>query len=127
MATLEEIQRWARGEHVEGLPERKISPRAASKAHPPAAENNTGTLMEQFATSAVAKAKKPKAAPPPGGLKYKVSADGTDALLHFGKHRGSTLTIIHAKDKGYLVWLGRQDWVPSDLLDVIKYILPPGI
>jgi hypothetical protein len=141
LPTLEELQRWARGERVEGLPERGPVALKPRKLRPIVAPNvplqgqgdeglDAGPDLDEATLAAVfaSKRKKPKAEPPTSKkLKYKVSADGTDALIQFGKHRGSTLAIIHAKDAGYLVWLGRQDWVPPDLMDVVKYVLAEPI
>lgn len=59
--------------------------------------------------------------------RYKIAADGKDALLHFGRYKDQQLSAIlrSGRDgRGYLKWMldGKQDF-PSDLLDVVRYLL----
>lgn len=100
MPTLDEIRRWARGVFVAGLPRPKEAPPE----------------------------EKPEA--PPGGKRtrtYKVSADGTDALFKFGKHRGRTACYLAQHDPDYLHWMLRsEDKFDHDLLDVVRFQLEHG-
>ena len=103
MPTLEELRRWARGEPTESFGAPPVPKRAKPES------KDTGPTKSQEPASA------------PKLLKYKISDDGTDALLKFGKHRGSPLSAIKQKDPGYLDWLVGQTFVPDDLKDVIQF------
>ena len=57
-----------------------------------------------------------------GGGKHRISADGFDAVLLFGKHNGKDVSAIAREDPGYLRWMLGQDF-PKPLLDVIAHTL----
>ena len=69
----------------------------------------------------------PPPVPPPRVLdssRFKISATGDDALLNFGKYRGSTLSQLVLKDPSYLVWmLEKTETIPDDLLNVVAFVL----
>lgn len=54
-------------------------------------------------------------------LRYKISADGKDALLKFGRHRGKTLSAIAKEDPTYLRFITTSDF-PDELKDVARYL-----
>ena len=54
--------------------------------------------------------------------KYKISADGDDAVLLFGKHNGKEVSTLAKKNPDYLRWLLQQDF-PEDLVEIVKYQL----
>jgi uncharacterized protein (DUF3820 family) len=57
------------------------------------------------------------------GAKYTISTTGDDAVIHFGKHAGKTLTLLAlGADRSYLDWMMAEDF-PEELKDVIKYVL----
>jgi len=100
MPTLEEIRAWARGLLVPGLPRSKEAP--------------------------------PEEPAPVGGKRtrtYKINAEGTDALLKFGKHRGRTVGWLAVKQPDYLRWIlgaasdSRPDPFDDELRDVVRYQL----
>lgn len=39
-----------------------------------------------------------------------------EPMLHFGKHRGKTITQVAKVDKPYLKWLGGQGWLRNNKL-----------
>jgi hypothetical protein len=94
MPTLNELRRWATGEAVKGLP-----------------DNRAPTRSERLVEHA------DKAT-----QKYKISSDGQDALLKFGKHTGKTVSSVARKDPGYLEWILNGDF-DAPLKDVAKYVL----
>lgn len=55
------------------------------------------------------------------GGKYRISADGTDALLFFGANRDKNLSDIAKSNLGYLDWMLKQGDFDNDLLDVVRY------
>lgn len=55
------------------------------------------------------------------GGKYKISADGTDALLFFGKHRDKNLSDIAVEDVQYLEWMFDKGDFDDDLREVVKF------
>jgi hypothetical protein len=57
-----------------------------------------------------------------GGGKHKISSDGSDALLLFGKHSGKNVSDLAREEPGYLRWMLGQDF-PEPLLDVIRHVL----
>lgn len=174
MPTLEEMRRWARGEHIEGLPraqpasapkssnrnpvhgkvpERFVDPnpedfgglradsksefvvekdpwrdrkfsgidKAASGVFDPSLDARE--FMEELSKGAVRDA---PLTPPPsvvkktgGGGKYKIAADGSDALIMFGKHTGKKLSTLAVTDPSYLRWLRESDF-PADLKELAK-------
>lgn len=123
MAGLKDIRRWARGEHVQGLPPRKFKRPAPAikRTLKPEAQGLDKPLpppVPSFAGLAAAKTKKPK--PAYGKARYKISADGTDALIMFGKHRGQKLSDIADKDATYCDFIIREEF-PADLKDVARY------
>ena len=102
MPTLDEIRAWARGLFVPGL--HRYQPSEPPPEEAPRTALRTAT--------------------------YKINADGTDALIKFGKHRGRTISWLAANRQSYLRWIlnggkGRTDRTPFDdaLLDVIRYQL----
>ncbi|MGW8177331.1 MAG: hypothetical protein ACWGQW_00820 [bacterium] len=54
--------------------------------------------------------------------KYKLSADGSDAMLLFGKFNGGNVSDIARKEPGYLRWMLGEDFA-KELKDVIEHIL----
>lgn len=64
--------------------------------------------------------KTPKPKPKYGKVRYKISADGTDALIMFGKHRGNKLSDIADKDATYCDFIIREEF-PADLKDVARH------
>lgn len=94
--TLDEMRRWARGESVEGMPSRD---RRKPELAPPVI---TGARESK---------------------QFKLSADGKDALLLFGKQfRGKRLSEIVAIPRGrkYMLWIIDRDF-PDALKSVCRY------
>lgn len=56
-----------------------------------------------------------------GNTRYKVSKDGKDALLKFGRHRGKRLSVVASEDPTYLRFIIESE-LPSELKDVAKYL-----
>lgn len=80
--------------------------------------------------SVQSRAVSPELEQPPQNTRYgyKINADGTDAILKFGKYRGRTVSWLAENKPDYLFWMmnggkGRADPMPfsRDLLDVIRY------
>jgi hypothetical protein len=108
MPKLEDLKRWARGESAKDLPERPITISASS--HTDGAGNLQAlNLSIKQGGSAFRNAH------------YRISLDGKDAGLGFGKHKGFKLSEIYATDPGYLVWMLGEDF-PAELKDVIEHI-----
>jgi hypothetical protein len=92
----------------------------------------------------------PEAPPPPGGRgidpkrmsaskakagalpdadrppRHTISADGTDATIHFGKFKDLPLSVIAAREPDYLAWMikefgTRTDKATRGLIDVVRY------
>ena len=86
MPTLDELRRWARGEAIDGLP--PITPR--KEVERPTVDP-TGARTSR---------------------KYKLNADGTDALLNFGAFRGESLSklVTTARGRKYLTWIVDRDF-----------------
>jgi hypothetical protein len=83
--TLDEVRRWARGESVDGMPSRA----RVRSVDPPV----------------IAGARESK--------QYKISADGKDALILFGKQfRGKRLSEMTAIPRGrkYILWILDRDF-----------------
>lgn len=97
MPTLEQLREWARGNPIDGLPEPEVSPRLA--------ESRRLAQMGGHRTH-----------------KYKISQDGTDALLKFGRHTGKSVSRVVKSDRDYAEWLLGAD-VDAELKDVVKYQL----
>jgi len=95
MSTLDDLRRWLEGENVPGLPDR----------------TNIWPLNRL-----VPRAKRPSR------RQYKVSDDGQDAILLFGKHKGKTVSQLAGEDKGYLRWLMDGGW-PMELKEIAEYQL----
>jgi hypothetical protein len=142
--TLEEMRKWLQGHEVDGLPEREgswsLEPERKAKDNPynaPAKQcarcQGTGewskgpcvacdgqgwiqkrsNLADNMAAKHRAKQR---------GGRYVVSADGKDALIHFGKHNGKNLSDIAKIDRGYLSWIIGEDF-PKELKDICEYQL----
>lgn len=92
MPDLKDLRRWARGEDVEGLPE-----------HDPVQPPDPINADREW-------------------TRFKVSADGRDALLKFGEHRGRTLSWLSERHRGYLYWILKSDF-PAALKDIARYQL----
>lgn len=118
MPTLKEFRQWAAGGRVEGLPEPQSQQEGPRKVSDKMAER-LAELKQRSAASA-------------GQVtgRYKISADGTDALIKFGKHSGKTLRQIANEDPTYLEWILRANDDPQRafaafdeaLLDVVRYV-----
>jgi uncharacterized protein (DUF3820 family) len=54
--------------------------------------------------------------------KYRISAEGDDAVLLFGKHKGKEVSTLAKKEPGYLSWMLRQEF-PEELLEIVHYQL----
>lgn len=104
MPKLEELRAWARGVPVDGLPE------------PVAARGPT--LKERLEENANVERRL-----------YKISADGTDALLKFGKYRGQTVSDVFnssaSEASDYFDFMMRKsdlaDSLGPDFADVVRY------
>jgi hypothetical protein len=100
MPTLEELRRWARGERIEGLPQ--IAPRKEVDVERPklGAESSVRRLSG----------------------KYKLNAEGTDALLQFGSFTGHAVSalVTTARGRKYLAWIVSKDF-DEDLKAVCRY------
>jgi len=96
MPTLDELRRWARGEPVEGLPP----------------------------VSLIKEVERPRLVPMRSTGKYRINADGTDALLQFGRFRGHTLSklVMTARGRKYLHWILDKDF-DENLKEVCRYTL----
>jgi len=55
-------------------------------------------------------------------VSYKISVDGEDVLLKFGRHRGKTLRQILKRDPNYLDFILRETF-PTELKDVVRRIV----
>lgn len=110
MPTLKQLRDYFRGGEVEGLPEREKGP----------------SKMERALAELKAK----------GGRstrQYTINTSGTDAIIHFGQHKGQSLTdILRAGNAGYLRWMlgqgpkkqpGDKEGFDADLLDVVEFVL----
>jgi len=55
------------------------------------------------------------------GAKVKISVDGDDAILSFGKHKGASISGLLGTEDGrsYLRWMLKQDF-SDELLEVVK-------
>jgi len=95
MTTLEDLRRWARGRRVSGLP----APRRRKKIDKPELQ---GSASRQF----------------------RVDPAGEDALILFGKFRGSTIKQLVATSRGrtYIRWILDNDF-EDDLKEVCRYRL----
>ncbi len=102
MPTLEDLRAWARGVRVKGFPD--PSPRKKVPKPPP-----------------------PQPAGPGVSRQYRINIDGDDALLLFGKFKGSRVSemVGVSRQKRYLRWMLAEDF-PEDLKSVIRYYLDPG-
>lgn len=109
MPSLEDIRRWLEGVDQPNLPPRKLAwnrPRPSprhTKKH----------------TTPLAKAMRAKKQAGQVG-KYRISEDGEDAVLLFGKHNGKKVSELFKDDRSYLGWLFKQEF-PDELIDVIKH------
>jgi hypothetical protein len=85
--TLDELRRWARGEPVDGLLPHVH--KEVDKPKPPSA--GAGERR---------------------GGRYKVNAEGTDAVLLFGLNKGETLSTLvqTARGRTYLSWILKKDF-----------------
>lgn len=118
MPTLKELRAWARGKGVDGLPEREVMGPANQRELPGRARmlERLDALKNQARTAGSQQT----------GM-YKISKDGDDALVKFGKHAGKTLTAIMDEDPTYLAWMLREDEdgqprFDAVLLDVVRYV-----
>ncbi len=57
----------------------------------------------------------------PALRRYKISDDGTDAILMFGRHKGLRVSDVDKKDPAYLNWI-LTDNFKSDLKEVVRYV-----
>jgi RNase P subunit RPR2 len=54
-------------------------------------------------------------------IKY-VSQGGPERI-YFGKHKGEKIEDIYHNDKGYLLWLLKQEWLENNLkITIQKYV-----
>jgi len=53
--------------------------------------------------------------------RYKINADGSNALIKFGRNRGLTLLQINQKEPSYLDFIRNSDF-PEELKDVVRFI-----
>lgn len=95
MPSIEELRRWARGHRVAGLP----NPRKRKPVDKP---DLKGEKSRQFA----------------------IDVNASDALLLFGKFRGSRASELQRSPRGrtYLKWIIKNDF-PDDLKSVCRYRL----
>jgi hypothetical protein len=100
MAKLEEIRKWARGKKVKGLPE----PIRRNPVRKPELENGFVPIWVS--------------------AKYSISSNGEDALLLFGKFRGSRVSelVNKARGRSYLKWIIKHEF-QNDLKEVCRYRL----
>ncbi len=131
MSSLADIRRWLQGENVEGLPPRSLAwdPKLEKKIKVLVADDVDGeiktgdTLTDRYrkkrermkAGTDVVVGSKSK-----GIGKYRISGDGDDAVLKFGKHKGKQISELIKTNPGYLDWMSRQDF-PDELKDVIRH------
>jgi len=96
MPTLEELRRWARGNRVQGMP----NPLRRKSVEKPKLR---GEQSKQFA----------------------IDPAGEDALLLFGKFRGSRASelVLSARGRKYLRWIVEDADFPEDLKNVCRYRL----
>lgn len=101
---------------MNGLPDRKG--RWDFPDDPPVeAEGKRGLDMRKMR-----KAVKRRAVPAKTSGKFKISADGEDAVLLFGKHKGKEVSLLAKKEPDYLKWMQRQEF-PEELLSVVQHQL----
>lgn len=145
MPGVQDLRRWLKGEDVDGLPERDEVwvQEAGIKSNPynlPAKIcsrcQGTGVWSGDPCTSCEGNGWIPKSSglvdklrekQTQGGRgygKYKISADGKDAILLFGKHNGYAVSDLAKTDDGrsYLKWMLAQEF-DSALKDVCSYQL----
>lgn len=110
MPTLEEMQRWLRGEDVEGFPEHDKT-KALKKA----------SSLNLRKVDAKREGRKERCW---SGKKYEIIGDGEDAILKFGRYNGEHLTHMVTTPDGYsyIEWMLNQDF-PRELLDIIENLL----
>lgn len=115
MPSLEEIREWLRGKRVNGLPDRK------GKWDLPGdgVKRRKGVDIGKMEDATEAMRKFGNAAM---RAKYKINADGDDAVLLFGKHSGKRVSALAKGYPDYLRWLLQQDF-PEDLVEIVKYRL----
>lgn len=137
MPSLDELRLWLQGQEVEGLPEREEpeGPALVVNAEPelvkdcPTCEGEgevdadvcpecegAGTVKRDRPRTPFAKRMRERAASKKRGGKYRLTEDGKDATLMFGRHKDSTLSDLSKTRDGrsYLVWLVKQDF-PEEL------------
>lgn len=144
--SIDQLRRWLRGGDVEGLPEhpKPKRPPIIEQAHPEVVwkgcpdcggSGDTGTAIcatcdgigevpkvpSSFARNMAEKAGGTENRGTRGG-KYRINANGTDALLLFGRHRDSKVSDVMETARDYLEWILDQEF-PDDLKDIIRYQL----
>lgn len=115
MADIDDIRRFLRGEEVEGV----VAEAPPSKP----AKRRERRPVEGAAPSTVDLEKMSSR-----GARYTVSMDGTDATLHFGRHKGKTLSVmVNDKDgRDYMRWMLKQDF-PKELSQLVQYVLEEAL
>lgn len=135
MASLEEIRRWLQGENVAGLPPRELAwdRKPTPRLSKPDVEPGTTYKDEAFADKIRRKAKEERGRKSKEALKgkgalthsklaarFRVSEDGDDAMLLFGKHNGSNVSDLATANPGYLRWMETQEF-PKKLIEIVKH------
>jgi hypothetical protein len=113
VAKIDEIRKWLQGERVEGLPDHWKEKQDRQEEFdretanlPPEKKRARGLNLE-------------KARHMHNRRHYTISTDGEDAVLNFGKHKGSKLSELAESraGRGYLRWILQNDF-PKELQDL---------
>jgi uncharacterized protein (DUF3820 family) len=112
MSTYEDLLKWLRGQPVTGMPDNTIKEDDAE----------VRASNEEIAAHVGLDLDKMKKALDKYDWRYTASADGTDAVLNFGKFKGRSISDLANNERGYLRWMREQSF-PEPLHDVIKYQL----
>jgi len=140
--SIKQLRRWLKGADVEGLPPH---PKPVAKPKRPKVKwrrcrecdglgedgkticevcDGVGSIPrvpDPDETPWVEKMRKKHGGRKHAGGKFRISADGTDALLFFGKHRDKNVSDIAKEDVGYLEWMLKEGEFADDLCEVIKF------
>jgi hypothetical protein len=114
MPSLEELRRWLRGEHLEGLPDARRRTGASSPVDGPAVAIG-GVKVGNVDTSKMVRGV--------ADHRYTISMDGADATLHFGKWKGHRLSDMAKVPEGrsYMDWMLKEGF-GADIKDVVNHL-----
>lgn len=144
MPTLEELKSWFAGNRVKGLPKIKDGKPVTTandiiefnNATVEIGDDDLATVLDSSKIPKKEKSKARRKTKLSESLKssveerkkkaivgkYTISIDGKDAMIEFGKHKGTPLSDIAKIDRTYLKWMLTEEF-PRDLKDVCRYLL----